>query len=54
MSEESVPLKEKILFGISAIPDQMTYQAFGLFVFTFYHDLKLLVIELLHPYPEGV
>ena len=39
MSEESVPLKEKILFGISAIPDQMTYQAFGLFVFTFYYTI---------------
>jgi len=28
--------KQKILFGISAIPDQMTYQAFNLFVFTYY------------------
>lgn len=39
MSEQNnkcVPLKERILFGISAIPDQATYQAFSLFVFTYY------------------
>ena len=29
-------VKDRILFGISAIPDQMTYQAFNLFVFTYY------------------
>jgi len=39
MSEEKVPLKKKLLFGISAVPDQMTYQAFGLFVFTFYYSI---------------
>ena len=36
MSSETKTTKERILFGISAIPDQMTYQAFNLFVFTFY------------------
>ncbi len=36
MSESKRTVKERILFGISAIPDQMTYQAFNLFVFTFY------------------
>ncbi len=33
---ECVPLKERVLFGISAIPDQATYQAFSLLVFTYY------------------
>jgi len=33
---EAPTTKQKILFGISAIPDQMTYQAFNLFVFTYY------------------
>jgi len=28
--------KERILFGLSAIPDQLTYQAFTLMIFTFY------------------
>lgn len=37
--EEKVPLKEKLLFGISAIPDQTTYQAFSLLVFTFYFSV---------------
>ncbi|MFX1452249.1 MAG: MFS transporter [Promethearchaeota archaeon] len=36
MSERKVPLKEKILFGISGFPDQLTYQAFTIYVFTFY------------------
>ena len=35
-NEECVPLKERVLFAISAIPDQMTYQAFSLLVFTYY------------------
>jgi len=37
--EEKVPFKEKLLFGISAIPDQTTYQAFSLLVFTFYFSV---------------
>ena len=36
MSERKLPFMKKFLFGISAIPDQMTYQAFTLYVFTFY------------------
>jgi len=36
MSEETLSTKKKVLFGISAIPDQMTYQAFSLYIFTFY------------------
>jgi len=35
-NEECVPLKERLLFAISAIPDQTTYQAFSLLVFTYY------------------
>jgi GPH family glycoside/pentoside/hexuronide:cation symporter len=38
-SEEKVPLKERILFGLSAIPDQTTYQGFSLLVFTFYFSV---------------
>ena len=36
MSERKLSLKEKILFGTSAFPDQLTYQAFTIYVFTFY------------------
>ncbi|MFX1358362.1 MAG: MFS transporter [Promethearchaeota archaeon] len=36
MSERKISLKEKILFGVSAFPDQLTYQAFTIYVFTFY------------------
>ncbi|MHA1782687.1 MAG: MFS transporter, partial [Promethearchaeota archaeon] len=36
MSERNKTTKERILFALSAIPDQMTYQAFNLFVFTYY------------------
>ena len=36
MSERKLSLKEKILFGTNAFPDQLTYQAFTFFVFTFY------------------
>ena len=36
MSERKLTLKERILFGISAFPDQLTYQAFTIYVFTFY------------------
>ena len=31
MSEEPKSLKKKLLFGLSAFPDQMTYQAFTIF-----------------------
>jgi GPH family glycoside/pentoside/hexuronide:cation symporter len=36
MSKKSSSFKEKFLFGISAIPDQLTYQVFQLLVFTYY------------------
>lgn len=36
---EIVPLKERVLFGLSAIPDQATYQAFSLLVFTYYFSV---------------
>jgi len=36
MSERKLSLKEKVLFGTSAFPDQLTYQAFTIYVFTFY------------------
>ncbi len=36
---ERVPLKERVLFGLSAIPDQATYQAFSLLVFTYYFSV---------------
>ncbi len=36
MSERKISLKEKILFGLSGFPDQLTYQAFTIYVFTFY------------------
>ena len=36
MSEEPKGLKKKLLFGLSAFPDQLTYQAFTVLVFTYY------------------
>ncbi|MEJ2276682.1 MAG: MFS transporter [Candidatus Lokiarchaeota archaeon] len=33
---EKVPLKNRILFATSAFPDQLTYQAFTIYIFTFY------------------
>ncbi|MHA1232806.1 MAG: MFS transporter [Candidatus Helarchaeota archaeon] len=32
-------IKKKLLFGLSAIPDQLTYQAFTFLVFTFYFSI---------------
>ena len=39
--EEEKTRKEKILFGLSAIPDQLTYQAFTLLIFTYYFAIVL-------------
>ncbi len=36
LSESKLSLKKKVLFGLSAIPDQLTYQGFSLYVFTFF------------------
>ena len=36
MSEEPTTLKKRFLFGLSAFPDQLTYQSFTILVFTYY------------------
>ena len=36
MSERKISLKQKGLFATSSFPDQLTYQAFTIYVFTFY------------------
>ncbi|MHA1823506.1 MAG: MFS transporter [Promethearchaeota archaeon] len=36
MSEEKLTFKKKFLFGLSAFPDQLTYQIFQFLIFTFY------------------
>ncbi|MFX1338839.1 MAG: MFS transporter [Promethearchaeota archaeon] len=36
MSEESISSKKRFLFGLSAFPDQLTYQSFTILVFTYY------------------
>jgi len=47
MSEREIPLKEKILFGTNAFPDQMTYQAFTIYVFTyFFAVVHLSMLEM--------
>ncbi|MFW9880295.1 MAG: MFS transporter, partial [Candidatus Thorarchaeota archaeon] len=45
MSERKIPLKERILFGTSAFPDQLTYQAFTIYVFTFYFAIVGLTMD---------
>ncbi|TFF96646.1 MAG: MFS transporter, partial [Promethearchaeota archaeon] len=37
--QEKVPFKEKFLFGISAVPDHITYEGFSLLVFTYYFSV---------------
>jgi len=37
--KEGATLKKKFLFGLSAIPDQLTYQSFTFLVFTFYYSV---------------
>ena len=36
MSERKVPFTKRLSFGTSAFPDQLTYQAFTIYVFTYY------------------
>ena len=36
LSEVKLTLKEKVLYATSSFPDQLTYQAFTIYVFTFY------------------
>lgn len=47
MSEEPLKFKEKFLFGISAIPDQLTYQVFQFLVFTYYFTVVRLPLVLI-------
>ncbi|MBD3253544.1 MAG: MFS transporter [Candidatus Lokiarchaeota archaeon] len=47
MSEEPLKLKEKFLFGISAIPDQLTYQVFQFLIFTYYFTVVRLPLVLI-------
>ncbi|KKM85383.1 hypothetical protein LCGC14_1289570 [marine sediment metagenome] len=47
MSQEEVTLKKKILFATSSFPDQLTYQAFTIYVFTFYFAVvHLSMVEI--------
>ncbi|MHA1490599.1 MAG: MFS transporter [Promethearchaeota archaeon] len=39
ISSEKRSTKKKALFGLSAFPDQLTYQAFTIYVFTFYFSV---------------
>lgn len=51
MSEETVPFKEKFFFGLSAIPDQLTYQVFQFLIFTFYFTvIKIDLVYMLIAY----
>ena len=47
MSETKLSLKKKVLFGLSAIPDQLTYQGFSLYVFTFFFAVVGLNMTLM-------
>ncbi len=47
MSKEKISTKKKALFGLSAFPDQLTYQAFTIYVFTFYFSVVgLTMLEI--------
>lgn len=47
LSESKLSLKKKVLFGLSAIPDQLTYQGFSLYVFTFFFAVVGLKMSLM-------
>ncbi len=47
MSEEKLTFKKKFLFGLSAFPDQLTYQIFQFLIFTFYFTVVLIPLDLL-------
>lgn len=47
MSEKPLKFKEKFLFGISAIPDQLTYQIFQFLIFTYYFTVVKLPLVLI-------
>jgi len=48
MSEEcKISTKKKVLFGLNAFPDQLTYQSFTIYVFTFYFSVMgLSMLEM--------
>jgi len=46
-SRSSTSLKKRFLFGLSAFPDQLTYQAFTILVFTFYFAVVGIDIMLM-------
>ena len=47
MSEEKLTFKKKFLFGLSAFPDQLTYQIFQFLIFTFYYTVVLIPMPLM-------
>ncbi len=47
MSEEKLTLKKKFLFGLSAFPDQLTYQIFQFLIFTFYFTVVKIPLTLM-------
>ncbi len=47
MTEKELSIKEKVLFSTSSFPDQLTYQAFTIYVFTFYFAvIGLTMLEI--------
>ncbi len=51
MSEEKLTFKKKFLFGLSAFPDQLTYQIFQFLIFTFYFTvIKIPLILMITTY----
>ncbi len=47
MSEEKLTFKKKFLFGLSAFPDQLTYQIFQFLIFTYYFTVVLIPMDLM-------
>ena len=47
MSEEKLTFKKKFLFGLSAFPDQLTYQIFQFLIFTFYFCVVKIPLPLM-------
>jgi len=47
MSEEKLTFKKKFLFGLSAFPDQLTYQIFQFLIFTFYFTVVRIPLTLM-------
>jgi len=47
MSEEKLTFKKKFLFGLSAFPDQLTYQIFQFLIFTFYFTVVKIPLDLM-------